>query len=96
MEDALLVRLLVHGMWAAVTVVSVSKLCHTIRPTPASVESAASGDSHEIPEDLMALAMSHREPWAQEDTLRVIAERYDDLKDWNRVRAAMNVGRIDG
>jgi len=49
-----------------------------------------------IPEDLMALAMSQTEAWAQEDLLRVVREKYEDLRDWNRVRAAMNIGRIDG
>ena len=47
-----------------------------------------------IPEDLVALAMREREAWAQEDVLKVIRERYADLQDWNRVRAAMGVGTL--
>ena len=47
-----------------------------------------------IPEDLLALAMREREPWAQEDVVKVIRERYADFKDWNRVRAAMGVGAL--
>lgn len=49
----------------------------------------------EIPEDLMALAMSETESWAQEEVARVVREKHDILKDWNRVRAAMGIGRID-
>ena len=50
--------------------------------------------TEDIPEDLMALAAAESAAWAQEDLIRVIRERYDDLKDWNRVRAAMGVGRM--
>jgi len=49
----------------------------------------------EVPEDLVAVANQERESWAQEEVLRVIRERYEDLKDWNRVRAAFGVGRIE-
>lgn len=48
----------------------------------------------EVPEDLVALAMSEREAWAQEEVLRVVRERYVDLGDWNLVRTAMGIGRI--
>jgi hypothetical protein len=49
----------------------------------------------EIPNDLVAVAMQERESWAQEETLRAIRERFEDLRDWNKVRAAVGVGRID-
>jgi hypothetical protein len=49
----------------------------------------------EVPEDLLALANQERESWAQEEVLRVIRERYEDLQDWNKVRAAFGVGRIE-
>jgi hypothetical protein len=42
----------------------------------------------------MALAMTHSETWAQEDTLKAIRERYEQLQDWNRVRSAFGVGSI--
>lgn len=47
-----------------------------------------------VPDDLMALAMTHSETWAQEDTLKAIRERYEQLQDWNRVRSAFGVGSI--
>ena len=49
----------------------------------------------EVPEDLMAIAMQENEAWAQEEVLRVIRERYESLQDWNKVRVAMGIGRID-
>jgi hypothetical protein len=89
-----LVELLRTGIWAGVAVYAIrtaATMVHAWRPGV-----PASADAVEIPEDLVALAMAHRESWAQEDLLRVIRERYDELQDWNRVRAAMNIGRIDG
>lgn len=87
-----LVGLLTTGIWAGVavyairTAATVAQAWRPVVPAPA--------DSVEIPEDLVALAMAHRESWAQEDLLRVIREQYDELQDWNRVRAAMNIGRM--
>jgi len=46
----------------------------------------------EIPEDLMALCFAEQEMWAQEQMMRVIEERYHDLRDWNLVRRAMGIG----
>ena len=46
----------------------------------------------EVPEDLHALALNESEEWAQVDMLRVIREKFEDHKDWNRVRKAMGVG----
>ena len=48
-----------------------------------------------VPDDLMAFAMSHSEQWAQEDALRAVQQSYETWKDWNRVRAAMGIGRVD-
>jgi hypothetical protein len=48
-----------------------------------------------VPDDLMAFAMSHSEQWAQEDALRAVQQSYETWKDWNRVRAAMDIGRVD-
>lgn len=47
----------------------------------------------EIPEDLLALAMTEQEVWAQEETVRVMRERYEALKDWNKVRIAFGIGQ---
>lgn len=49
-----------------------------------------------VPDDLVALAMTHSEPWAQEDTLKAMRERYAELQDWQKVRFAFGVGRVDG
>jgi hypothetical protein len=86
-----------HLLWAAVTVYTVHRLATVaerfvpVRPDTAPLLPPPI----EIPEDLVAVANQERESWAQEEVLRVIRERFDDLKDWNRVRAAMGVGRID-
>jgi hypothetical protein len=48
-----------------------------------------------VPEDLVALALQENEPWAQEEVMRAVRERYEDLGDWNAVRSAMGIGRID-
>lgn len=48
-----------------------------------------------VPEDLVAYAMSHSEQWAQEDAMRAIHQSYEQWKDWNRVRAAMGIGRMN-
>lgn len=50
----------------------------------------------EVPEDLVALANQEREAWAQEEVLRAVRERYEELRDWNKVRSAVGIGRIDG
>lgn len=48
-----------------------------------------------VPEDLVAYALQEKEQWAQEETLRAIREKYDELHDWNAVRLAVGIGRID-
>lgn len=48
-----------------------------------------------VPQDLMAFALSHPEEWAQDEVLRAIRERYETTNDWNAVRMAVGVGRID-
>ena len=65
--------------------------------SPAAIASAQpkADPLPEVPNDLVALAMSEREAWAQEEVLRVIRERYTDLGDWNLVRTAMGIGRIE-
>jgi len=48
-----------------------------------------------VPEDLVALALRENEAWAQEEVMRAVREKYEDLQDWNAVRSAMGIGRID-
>lgn len=49
-----------------------------------------------IPNDLVAFAMMESEKIAQDDVLKVIQERYDVLRDWNKVRHAVGVAPTDG
>ena len=90
--------MLAHVLWAAVTVYAIHRLSAVVdrfAPVrPAAVVPSVE-PSVEIPDDLVALAMQERESWAQEETLRAIRERYEDLKDWNKVRSAVGIGRID-
>jgi len=44
----------------------------------------------------VAYAMQEREAWAQEEVLRAVRERFEELRDWNKVRSAVGIGRIDG
>jgi hypothetical protein len=44
-----------------------------------------------IPDDLAALAFSETEPWAKEETLRAIREKYEEYHDWSKVRIAFGV-----
>ena len=57
-------------------------------PVPTPLEAVV------VPEDLVAIAMIHSEVWAQEDTLKAIRERYEQLQDWNRVRSAFGIGSM--
>lgn len=45
-----------------------------------------------LPQDLLALALSHTEDWAREETMKAMRERYELTPDWNAVRAAFGVG----
>ena len=49
-----------------------------------------------VPQDLVAYALGFPEEWAQEDVMRAIRERYETTNDWNAVRAAFGIGRVDG
>jgi hypothetical protein len=89
--------MLVHLLWAAVAVYALHRLSAVLErfaPVRSSPEDMVP-PLVEVPEDLVAVAMQERESWAQEETLRAIRERYEELKDWNRVRSAVGIGRID-
>ncbi|MFZ9960144.1 MAG: hypothetical protein ACO3GP_07115 [Candidatus Limnocylindrus sp.] len=88
--------MLIHLLWAAVAVFAIHRFAAVADAfAPKAVESTLPPPPVEIPEDLVAVANQERESWAQEEMLRVIRERYEDLKDWNRVRSAFGVGRIE-
>ena len=87
--------LLPHLIWAGVALYAIGRLTDMATlfapvVTPPAVEMVP-----EVPEDLVALAMTEQEAWAQEETIRAMRERYEALKDWNLVRAAFGVGRRD-
>jgi len=87
--------LVIHLLWAGVAVYFVYTAAAVLREfKPAAAPSVLPPPPVEIPEDLVAVANQEREPWAQEEVLRSIRERYEDLRDWNRVRSAFGVGRI--
>jgi len=86
-----------HLLWAAVVVYAVWRMS-AVAELFAAQQSGTSplAEVANVPDDLMALAMTHSESWAQEDTLKAIRERYEQLQDWNRVRSAFGVGSILG
>lgn len=86
----------VHVLWAAVACYAVYTLADVVREfRPSHATPATPFAPVEVPNDLVAVAMQEREAWAQEEVLRAIRERYEELKDWNKVRAAVGVGRIE-
>jgi hypothetical protein len=90
--------LLAHGIWAAVVLASVFRVCKValaFAPHRATA-TATAYDEIDVPEDLVAYAMQEREAWAQEEVLRAVRERFEELRDWNKVRSAVGIGRIDG
>lgn len=87
-----------HVLWAIVAAYAVWRLAAVVElfaPVRAS-EAADAIEDVDIPEDLVALAMTQSEGWAQEDTLKAMRERYAELQDWQKVRFAFGVGRVDG
>jgi len=88
------VSLVIHSLWATVAVYFVHTAAGVVREFKAAPVAPVLPPPVEIPEDLVAVANQEREPWAQEEVLRSIRERYEDLRDWNRVRSAFGVGRI--
>jgi len=90
--------MLVHLLWAAVAVYALHRLSAVLeRFAPVRPEAMVPPVEPlvDIPEDLMAVGMQERESWAQEEVLRAVRERYEELRDWNKVRSAFGIGRID-
>lgn len=85
-----------HLLWAAVAVYGIYRLAQVMERFAPVRPEAIVPEQVAVPEDLMAYAMSFSETWAQEDAMRAVHQSYDQWKDWNRVRAAMGIGRIDG
>jgi hypothetical protein len=85
-----------HLLWAGVAVYAIHMAAKVVTLfAPVRADALAATQDVVVPEDLMAYAMSHSEQWAQEDALRAIQQSYDQWKDWNRVRAAVGIGRMD-
>lgn len=57
-------------------------------------ESLAPPPPPAIPDDLAALAFNETEPWAKEEVLRAIREKYEEHSDWQKVRVAFGVARM--
>ena len=90
---ALALGLLPHLIWAGVVVYAINVTLYRlpVRFHPSEgVDDAFANFT--VPDDLMALALQHPEPWAQEDVLKVVRERYEMVRDWNLVRSAMGIG----
>lgn len=84
-------------LWPAVATYAVWRWAAVAeRWAPVREDLASDPKDAPVPDDLVALAMTHSEAWAQEDTLKAMRERYAELKDWQKVRFAFGVGRIDG
>lgn len=85
------------ALWPLAMVVIAYRLASAIeRFAPAISATSLSGmEDIAVPDDLMALALTQSESWAQEDTLKSMRERYAELRDWQKVRFAFGVGRID-
>ena len=76
-----------YGLWRFAPVVE--------RFAPGAGAVVAEQEVPEVPDDLVAFAMQEREAWAQQEVLRAVRERYDELRDWNKVRIGVGIGRID-
>lgn len=44
-----------------------------------------------MPGDLLGLVMNESESWARESMHRLIMERFEQTKDWDKVRAALAI-----
>lgn len=85
-------------LWPAVAAYAVWRVAAVADQwAPARRPAPEAGPSRDIvvPDDLVALALTHTEQWAQEDTIRAMRERYAELGDWQKVRFAFGIGRLD-
>jgi hypothetical protein len=90
--------MLVQLLWVAVAAYAVHRIATVVERfapnAPGAVPPFTQVEEVVIPDDLMAFAMSQSEQWAQEEAVRAIQQNYELWKDWNRVRAAMSIGRM--
>ncbi len=90
-----LLELFSSVVWALAACVCVFRFSDAIETfSPSGVDPEEDPLEAEIPQDLLAFATSLKDEWAIEDTIKVMRERYADLRDWNRVRAAMGIGSL--
>jgi hypothetical protein len=83
-----------HLVWAAVASYGIWRFANVLEkfvPLSTNEDTPAIPPLVEVPEDLVGMAMLERESWAQEELLRAMRERYEDLKDWNLVRSAFGL-----
>lgn len=86
--------ILPHVIWAAVVLYLASRAERLAAAHRAQADAANAPDLPvEVPDDLIALAMTEQEAWAQEETIRAMRERYEALRDWNKVRIAFGIGQ---
>jgi len=79
--------------WPLAVVAAVYRLATAWeRFAPALPQEIPAPDGVVVPEDLVALAMTESESWAQEEMLKAMREKYELYGDWNRVRSAFGVG----
>lgn len=95
----LLMELASTLIWASVCVYGIRQASaiatrFVLANSPKQATAANDAYSAIVPDDLVAVAMQYPDGWAQEDTLKAIRERYEQLQDWNRVRSAFGVGSI--
>jgi len=85
-------------LWVVAVIYAVHRICDTVSLfAPVRETEQVDDDPYDaaVPEDLVAVAMQYPDAWAQEDMIKAIREKYETLRDWNLVRAAFGVGRVD-
>jgi hypothetical protein len=80
---------MLHLVWAGVVVYGIWRFAQVLDRFAPVRSTTPDGDAVvEVPADLVGMAMRERELWAQEEMVRAMRERYNDLRDWNLVRSA--------
>ena len=83
--------------WPLALVVAVDRLASAWeRFSPPLPTEIAASENVVVPEDLVALALTESESWAQEEMLKAMREKYELYGDWNKVRSAFGVGSWAG
>lgn len=92
--------IIVSLIWAAVAALFVARADRAFHAWLDRTEGKPSDEPEgqtPLPPDLYAVAMQESETWAQEERIKVMQEKYVTLgRDWNRVRAAVGVGQMEG